>query len=132
VVVRAALADEVVRYLEEEGGGSLKRPREAYIAMFAARCARYSEHEATAIGSRYERGRVLVTKLDAADGMSSRSPNPCYVVALTSAEPLSPAEGESLSQRAATELCVPSIPADRAVAALYGVVFILALVFFFW
>ncbi len=131
VVVRQDVVDEMIGFLREEGGGHLKLSKESYVPMIAARFAQYSDSASYALGKKHQAGQVLVAQLKPAAGGPCKIP--CYVVAPNSADGLSAGEESMLNQRAARELRDASSPdQDRALAAQYGMVFILAAVYFFW
>ncbi len=131
IVVRKDLADEMIRFLQEEGSGRLKLQEESYVPMIAARFAAYPDSESSALGKKHRAGQVLLAQLDPQTNPAVKTP--CYVVSPESAYALSAAEERILSQRAARELRDRNSPEqDRAEAALYGLVFILAAIYFFW
>jgi hypothetical protein len=131
IVVRRDLADEVIGFLQEAGGGRLKLGKESYVPMIAARFAQYPDHESSALGKKHQAGRVLLAQLRPETDSAVKTA--CYVVAPESAYALSAAEESILRQRAAKELRDTNSPdQNRAEAALFGMVVILAAIYFFW
>ena len=131
IVVRKDLADEMISFLQEEGGGRLKLNAASYVPMIAARFAQYPDYESSALGKKHQAGRVLLAQLRPDTHPALKTA--CYVVAPESAYDLSAAEESALSRRATRELRDNNSPGqDRAEAALYGLVFILATIYFFW
>ena len=131
IVVRKDLADEMIGFLQAEGGGRLKLKEENYLPMIAARLATYSDSEISVLGEKHRAGQVLLAQLGPPTHLAVKTP--CYVVAPESAYGLSAAEESLLSRRVAKELRDTNSPdQNRAEAALYGMVFILATIYLFW